>query len=163
MFQAGQHLRLEVLGAEFFLAFALRLVREAVAQSCSSRAVAASRSSRSNRARAFSIVTCFCSPVAFSRADTLQHAVEVQVELHDDLVAGRHRGQPLDQEPADAVVAAHVVALALVDVDLHLASGCRVTVRNTSLRDAGSGVLRWMIGAKRYVEPHAQCPSIRGT
>src|SRR5207248_1856571 len=41
--------------------------------------------------------------------------------LHDDLVAGRHRGQALDPEKADAMVAPDVLALALVDVDLNLA------------------------------------------
>src|SRR5262249_52497036 len=48
-----------------------------------------------------------------------QHPVEVEVELYQDLVAGRNRGEAFDREGARLVVSPYVVLLALIDVDLH--------------------------------------------
>ena len=65
------------------------------------------------------MVICFCSPGGPLAGRDLEHAVEVQVKLHDDLVARRQpRARPWTRKLADAMIVAHVVAFALVDVDL---------------------------------------------
>jgi hypothetical protein len=47
-----------------------------------------------------------------------QDAVQVQIALHDQLVARRNIRQPRDTEIADAMIEAHILVLALVDLDL---------------------------------------------
>ena len=71
------------------------------------------------------MVTCFCRPVARSRADTLSMPSRFRSSCTTIWLPAGTGARPCDQELADAVVVAHVLALALVDVDLDLASGCR--------------------------------------
>ena len=81
----------------------------------------------------------------------LEDAVEVEVEPDDDLVAGVDVGQALDRELADQGVVPGVLVLALEDADL----GLLLAVddgEKISVRVAGRGVLRSMIGAKAWTD-----------
>src|SRR5207248_4114637 len=80
----------------------------------------------------------------FSRRN-LEHAVEIEIELDDDLVAGRHGGQPFDTEFADRVVMAYVLVFALVDVDLD----DRLSVVNGAEDFAPRGRYRSIAGTNR--------------
>src|SRR5207249_5236642 len=47
----------------------------------------------------------------------LEQPVQVEIELHDDLIAGRHVAQALDAKRADLMIIADVLTFALEDVD----------------------------------------------
>ena len=66
------------------------------------------------------MVTCFCRPVAFSRADTFSMPSRFRSSCTTSWLPAGTVARPCDQELADPVVAAHVVVLALVDLDLDL-------------------------------------------
>jgi len=53
---------------------------------------------------------------ALLRRGHFEHAVEREVHVSHDLVAGRDFGEPLDTELADQGVAANIVVLALIDL-----------------------------------------------
>ena len=55
----------------------------------------------------------------------------------------------LKPHESDSVKIEKGIALMLEARNITVNYGTRTAVANISLRDAGSGVLRWMIGAKR--------------
>ena len=78
----------------------------------------------------------------------LQHAVEVVGEADIDLLAGGAAGMPLTLNLAQEQVVLDAAALALIDLDLDLASGWASTVETRLTRLTGIVVLRWMTGRK---------------
>ena len=90
----------------------------AVSKIASRRSTASVRCCFRNRSIALSIVTLPGQAGDALGGGHLQDAVEVEVEPHDDLVAGVDVGQALDRELAHQGVVPRVLVLALEDADL---------------------------------------------
>ena len=107
------------------------------------------------------MVTCFCKPVARSRADTFSMPSRFRSSCTTIWLPAGTWASPCDEEVADAVVVADVLVFALVDLDLDLRLLVVDRVRTPRCATAGSGVLRWMIGAKRNGKLEAAARSSR--